>query len=313
MRRGILAVVAIAVWIAGSTLGIASPERGAEATPLIQIAPAHAGYTPSLTGTEPVFVLVIGSGARPGDDVTHSLADSIHVIAITPATRRATIVGIPRDSWVEMPGRGANKINAAMFYGGPPLLVQTVENLMHIKIAYYALTTFWGLTQLINVIGGLTVNVPCSMHDSYSRANFEPGVKHMSGPDVLAFSRDRHSLSAGDFARSENGGRVILAALAQYRKEFAKDPSRLLTWIAAGLRNIQTDVPLSELLLLAFTAYQIKAAHVQDIVLPGSTGMQGSQSVVYIDASAQTIFADLAKHGVVSPKHLPESPTANGC
>lgn len=304
---------ALAAWLAGATLGTVSPPPAAAAAPLLTISQAHVGYTPSLTGGKPVFILVIGSGARPGDDAVHSLADSIHLIALDPLQRRATVIGVPRDSFVEIPGFGTNKINAAMVDGGPALLVQTIENLMHVKVAYYALTTFWGMTDLINAIGGLTVDVPCRMVDSYSGADFRPGVQRMEGRQVLAFSRDRHSLAAGDLARSENGGRVILAALAQFRKEFAKDPSRLLTWLASGLRYIQTDIPLSQLALLAFTAYKIQPANVQNIVLPSTIGMQGSQSVVYVDASARSIFADVAGHGTVKPKHLPPSPTANGC
>lgn len=312
-RRAVLLAAALAAWLAGATLGTVSSPPRAAAAPLLTIAQAHVGYTPSLTGGEPVFILVIGSGARAGDDVVHSLADSIHLVALDPVQRRATIIGVPRDSWVEIPGFGTNKINAAMVDGGPPLLVQTIENLMHVKIAYYALTTFWGMTDLVNAIGGLTVDVPCRMMDSYSQADFKPGVQHMDGQQVLAFSRDRHSLPAGDLARSEDGGRVILGALAQFRKEFTKDPSRLLVWLGSGLRNIQTDIPLSQLALLAFTAYKIEPANVQNIVLPSTIGMQGSQSVVYVDASAQSIFADLADHGTVSPNHVPPSPTANGC
>ncbi|HVH54569.1 MAG TPA: hypothetical protein VNA32_10625, partial [Actinomycetota bacterium] len=61
----------------------------------------------------------------------------------------------------------------------------------------------------------------------------------LRGKEALAFARDRHSLPAGDFGRSEDGGRLIIAALTQLRKEFNKDPSRLLTWIAGGLRNVR--------------------------------------------------------------------------
>ncbi len=311
-RRRVIAAAALVAWIAGSTLGTVTLKR-AVAQPLLVIGKAHASYTPSLTGNKPIFILVIGSGARPGDDVVHSLADSIHLVGINPALHEATILNIPRDSWVNIPGYGSNKINAAMTAGGPPLLIQTIESLTGIKIGYYALTTFWGMTTLINNVKGLTVDVPCAMVDHYSGANLQAGVQHLNGHDVLAFSRDRHSLLSGDFGRTTNAGSVILAALAQFRKEYTKNPSALLTWLGAGLRNIQTDIPLSELLDLAFTAYQIKVPNVQNVTLPGSTGMQGSLSVVYISATATKIFRDLKPDGVLEKVNVPPSPLANGC
>jgi len=256
-------------------------------------------------------ILAIGSGARPGDDVLHSLSDSIHIIEIDPKNHHAVIIGVPRDSWVSIPGHGTNKINAAMGYGGPQLLIQTLEQISGLHIDYYALTTFWGISSMIDQIGGLTVDVPFSMHDSYSGANFSPGVHHLDGKQVLAFSRDRHSLLSGDFGRSEDGGRVFLAALAQYREEFVKDPSRMLSWISAGMRNLSTDLPLSNILQLAYFSTKIPLKNVQNMVLPGTTGTQGALSVVYINmAQAKVIFNDAKSDAIVSKNHLPPSPTA---
>src|SRR5207249_4533240 len=108
----------------------------------------------------PIFILTIGSGARPGDSVVHSLSDAIHIVGINPAKHRATIMDIPRDSWVNIPGHGTNKINAAMVFGGPPLLINTLESITGIHIDYYTLTTFGGFETMINDIGGLYVDVP---------------------------------------------------------------------------------------------------------------------------------------------------------
>ena len=179
------------------------------------IGKAHAGFAPSLTGDEPIVLLIVGSGARLGDDVEHSLADSLHVVTINPDKHKATLIGIPRDSWVEIPGGGTSKINASIVQGGPDLLIQTVESISGLTIDYYALTTFWGMTQLYDNLGGLTMDVPFPMQDSFSGSDFEPGVQTLDGKQVLAFSRDRHSLSEGDFARQENGGRVLVASLAR--------------------------------------------------------------------------------------------------
>ena len=201
-RRAVFAVVALAAWVAGSALGSIGAVAPASAQSAgIVIGKAHAGYAPSLTGNKPIVLLVVGSGARMGDDIQHSLADSIHVVSINPDKHKATIIGIPRDSWVDIPGHGTNKINASMVEGGPDLLIQTVESISGLKIDYYALTTFWGLTQLYDNLGGLTIDVPFPMQDSYSGADFEPGVQthgRQAGARVLPgpAQRDQRGLRA---------------------------------------------------------------------------------------------------------------------
>jgi LCP family protein required for cell wall assembly len=310
-RRAGFAVTALVAWVAGSALGTLGSFQPASAQVGVVIGKAHAGYAPSLTGSTPIVILVVGSGARLGDDVTHSLADSIHVVSINPDKHKATMIGIPRDSWVDIPGNGNSKINASMVDGGPDLLVQTVESISGLRIDYYALTTFWGVSQLYDNLGGLTMDVPFSMHDSYSGADFEPGLQTLDGDQVLAFSRDRHSLSGGDFARSENAGRVLTASLGQFRKEFQSDQSALFAWIASGMRNVETSVPFDEVMALAYTCSHINPHGATNIVLPGSTGFEGSLSVVHLSSEKDAIFADVKPDGLVSKKNIPPSPTAN--
>ena len=310
-RRAVIAVSVLVAWVAGSALGAIGGLAPAAAQTGIVIGKAHAGYAPSLTGSEPIVLLVVGSGARLGEDVTHSLADSIHVLTINPDKHKATIVGIPRDSWVEIPGFGSSKINASMVDGGPDVLIQTVESLSGLTIDYYALTTFWGISQLYDNLGGLTMDVPFAMQDTYSGADFEPGVQTLDGKQVLAFARDRHSLSGGDFARSENGGRVLLASLAEFRREFQVDQSALFAWIASGMRNVETSVPFDEVVALAYTASHVNPKGVTNVVLPGSTGFQGTLSVVFLSQEKDVIFADVKGDGLLLRKNIPPSPTEN--
>lgn len=310
-RRIVLAFLALGAWIAGSTLGAVGPPQPAAARPLLQIGAAHADYVPAIDSSKPIFILFLGSDARPGESVDGARSDSIHLVGINPAKRKATILGFPRDSYVEIPGLGTDRINAALFYGGPELVVATVEDLTGVRIDYWALTSFEGIEKMVNGIGGLVIDVPFAMQDSSSRSDFDPGRQRMNGPEVLAFARDRHSLPQGDFGRSENHGRVLTAALAQFRKEFAKDPSRLFTWVAAGLRNIGTDVPLDQLLTLAFTCTTIDPKRVENIVAPGTTGMAGNGSVVLLTSQAQAIFSDMQGDALVARRNLPPSPNAS--
>ena len=310
-RRAMIAVTVSLSWLAGSALGSIArlPEANARTAGLV-FGRAHGGYTPEPTGRRTITILAIGSDARPGQNPLRSRADSIHVIFLHPRKGKAVIVGIPRDSWVSIPGRGADKINAAMASGGPGRMVQTVERNFGARIHYWAVTSFWGIARMVDRVGGLRVRIPFRMQDPFSGSNFRRGLKRLRGKQVLAFARDRKSVASGDFGRQENGGRVFVSALVQFRTEYRRNPSRLLTWIAAGVRNMDTDLPLDEIVELAFTASRIRPKDVRNVVLPGGTGSIGGRSVVTLSmGTARAIFRDAKIDGALRPGNVPRSPT----
>jgi len=311
-RRACVLAALLVTWVAGSVLGATRPAERAAAAPLFQIEPAHAEFAPVLDGSQPIFVLVIGSDARPDQPVESQRADSLHILTINPARHKATIVGIPRDAYVELPGSGQNKINTALFFGGPDLVVATVEQLTGLTFDYWAMTGFAGFEAMIDGVEGLVVDVPFAMDDQASRAFFEPGVQRLAGNDALAFGRNRHDLPAGDFGRSENQGLLMVSALRQFKKEYTKDPSRMLIWVGSFLSNVQTSLPLDELMTLAFTGTAINQNAVTNVVFPGGTGMVGGLSVVQLDQTAlATISSDLADDGLLKKKNIPPSPNAS--
>jgi len=311
-RRFVAIVLVLAAWVGGTVAGSLGGTPAAAQDAGIVIGPAHADYTPSLTGSKPIVILAVGSGARPGEDVTHSLSDSLHLIYINPDKHAVTMIGIPRDSWVDIPGHGSNKINSALVQGGPDLMVQTIESHFGVHIDYWALTTFWGFQAMIDQIGGLTVDVPFRMLDSYSRADLQPGVQTLSGAQALSFARDRHSMLMGDFTRQENGGRLFLAALAQFQKEYQKDPTALLTWIGAGLLNMSTTLTADQVVQLAYAVTAQPVKKVQNIVFPGSVGTANGLSIVNLnDEWAARIVNDVAPDAIVSKKNVPPSPGAD--
>jgi LCP family protein required for cell wall assembly len=310
-RRVSIAVALVIAWMAGSTFGsILEPSAARAQIAGIVIGKAHAGYTPDPSGRRTITILAIGSDARPGQNPLDSRADSIHVIFVHPRKQQAVVVGIPRDSWVSIPGHGADKINAALPSGGPSGMVQTVERNFGARIDYWAVTSFWGIARMVNGVGGLRVRIPFRMRDSFSGSNFSRGLRRLRGTEVLAFARDRHSVPSGDFGRQENGGRAIVSALIQFKEEYRRNPSRLLTWVAAGTRNMATDLPVDQLVELAFTATHICLRNVPNVVLPGGTGSIGGRSVVTLSmGTARAIFADAIVDGALRPGNVPRSPT----
>jgi polyisoprenyl-teichoic acid--peptidoglycan teichoic acid transferase len=278
-----------------------SPTAGASTAPVIRLYAAHgeASLIPALEGKRPLFILSLGSDARPGQDIRGQRSDSIHIIGIDLSTNRATILGFPRDSWVNIPGHGPNKINAAMHDGGPDLTVRTLEDLTGIPIDFWMLTSFPGLVNMVNHIGGIDVNVPYPMHDSFSHANFSPGMHHMRGKQALAFARDRHDVPGGDLGRSKDQGILLLAALAKFHTAFAKDPTTAFTWIQAAWPQIRTDLSVPTMLQLALAASQIPPSNVNNMVVPAAGGTVGGYSVVFIQPSARALYADMRADGVV--------------
>jgi LCP family protein required for cell wall assembly len=297
MRKLLAATLALSAWVGGTVVGSIGTAPSAAGGGLLQVGRAHAEFEPVLDGKEPIFILILGSDARPGTSVERGLADSIHILGINPVKRRATLLGFPRDAYVPLSTGGTNKINSAMPQGGPQAMVATIERLTGIQIDYYALTGFGGVSRAIDQIGGLTVNLPAQLV-GYTKT-FPAGEQRLEGRDALQVARTRKSLQNGDFGRSANQGVLLISALAQFRKEFAKDPNRMFVWLGAGLRNVQTDLSIGELSTLAFTAMTVRAEGVTNIVVPGTTATIGGMSVVQLSPTARALYNDLKADGII--------------
>jgi LCP family protein required for cell wall assembly len=298
LRKLLAATLALTAWVGGTVVGSIGTAPSAAGRALLQVGRAHAEFEPVFDGTEPIFILVLGSDARPGTPVERGLADSIHLLGINPAKRKATVLGFPRDAYVPLSTGGTNKINSAMPQGGPQAMIATVERLTGIQIDYYAVTGFGGITRAVNQIGGLTVDLPSQLVGFTQ--TFPAGVQRVDGSAALQIARTRKSLPNGDFGRSANQGVLMISALAQFRKEFAKDPNRMFTWLGAGLRNVQTDLSIGELSTLAFTAMTVRAEGVTNVVVPGTSTTVNGMSIVQLSATAQSLYNDLKADGFIS-------------
>lgn len=246
----------------------------------------------------PIFLLVLGNDARPGQTV--SRADAIHLIGVDPDQGRATILNIPRDTYTAIPGRGSDKINAAHAFGGPELTAAAVGALVGVHIPYVIATGFVGLAAMVDELGGVDVDVPVAMSDANSGAFFSPGRQHLGGADALAFSRNR-SIAGGDFSRTHNQGILILSALAKLRDE-GRSPARVLRSLSVLLRHTTLHgVSIPELYRLGRLGLSIDPADVTNVTMPGAVGAAGGASVVFPTVAAEAIFADIRDDGFVAP------------
>lgn len=166
--------------------------------------------------------LITGNDSRAG--LSRTQADAMHVgmiegemnsdsiMLLHIGAGKPELISIPRDSYVEIPGHGHNKLNAALGIGGPTLLTETIENVTGLTINHYMSIGFGGLVSVTNALGGVQMCLHSSVHDSYSGANLKPGCQNLNGDQALAFVRDRHSFATGDLQRIQNQ-RAYLNAL----------------------------------------------------------------------------------------------------
>jgi polyisoprenyl-teichoic acid--peptidoglycan teichoic acid transferase len=260
----------------------------------------EASLSPGLASSSLLFVLVIGSDARPRQSITSGTrGDAIHIVAVNPRQGIVSILGIPRDSYVSIPGTGTDKINAALALGGPELMVRTVEKLTGIHIDAYVLTGFAGFEHMVKAVGGFSIDIPYAMDDSSSGAHFRRGPTHLSGRQALSLARDRHDAPGGDFGRSMNQGRIIIAAMREFQSDLRKDPLTALRWGLAAARFMKTDLSLTQMMELLLAVPSIARNPVRNAVVYGSGAMVGSSSVIRLGSFARAKFRDLRTDAIL--------------
>ena len=157
--------------------------------------------------------LLAGSDGRDPDSGSHiegERADSIVLVRKAPGGQ-ATTVSLPRDLYVEIPGYGWNKINASFAFGGPELLVETVQNLTGLKIDHYLQINMQGFEPLVNAVGGVELCMDMDVDEKKSGLKWESGCHHADGETALAFARMRYQDPRGDLGRAERQRDVIKA------------------------------------------------------------------------------------------------------
>jgi LCP family protein required for cell wall assembly len=241
-------------------------------------------------------VFLIGTDARPHQDPPVYRADSLHIVAASLPERAGGIVGFPRDTYVDA-SYGRDKYSSVNARADTGEVVRIAEDLSGIELDGYILTGFAGFKRIINLFGGVEVDVPFAMSDSNSRAYLEAGPQVLKGGPALSFSRNRH-INGGDFTRSRHQGIVIKAVLAGSQVMGIERLPRLLSILSA---NSWTNLSAADLLQLGAIAFEIDPGAVGNVVLPGRVGSAGGASIVRLTAGAAGVFEDLAD-GIISPE-----------
>ena len=200
---------------------------------------------------KPVNVLVLGVDNREGDI---GRSDTIFVMSLDREENVATMLSIPRDSYVPIPGRGWDKINHAYAYGKGKLTRRTVENLLNIEIDYLVEVDRKGVEKMIDAIGGVEIDVEKRMYyedpwddDGGLVIDLEPGLQTLDGEEAIQYIRYRDK--EGDIGRARRQQKFLAAAMDSIASPFTLVRLPRIAYACAS--GIETDMPMSEMVKLS--------------------------------------------------------------
>jgi LCP family protein required for cell wall assembly len=227
---------------------------------------------------------MMGIDRRPGEAFI-SRTDSMMVISINPAKDSISVLSIPRDLYVQIPGHGQERINTALVYGsrggdylnGAALAMETVSYNLNIPIDHYILVDFGAFIRIIDILGGIDIEVPYNISDpEYPDMNYgydpfylSAGLQHLDGSTALKYARTRHQDS--DFQRASRQQQVLMAvrnkALGLGFTDLVRRAPDLYRQIEEGIR---TDLGLDNMVRLAMTVNDVPQENIRSAVLDGN-------------------------------------------
>ncbi len=230
--------------------------------------------------TEPVNILLIGVDRREGE--TSTLNDVNIVVRIDPRYNSASMLSIPRDLRVYIPGAEVEaKINASYMLGenmtpggGPTLVKSTVSQFLGLPIHYYAEVDFRGFERIVDLVDGVTVDVAAPLIDNeyptddygYTRIYIPGGLQHMDGVTALQYARSRHADS--DVGRNQRQQQVLMALRNRIlNRRTLLDVNRMDQLLKEMSGSLRTDIPLLTLYALAQLAPKIDMGHISQYAL----------------------------------------------
>jgi LCP family protein required for cell wall assembly len=274
---------------------------------------AHLGrVNAGVSGTPssgPLNILVAGLDERAGltrqqqarlhvgQNSGETNTDTLMLVHVPADHRYVRVVSLPRDSWVNIPGHGMNKINAALGLGGPQLMVQTVEQATGLTINDYVEVNFLGFVKVIDALGGVNICLPYAVDDPDSGLDISAGMHHVDGITALEFARDRHSFPTSDLARIQDQQQLISSAFTEAASSgVLANPVRLESFLSATSAAIRVDQGFN-VVSLADELRGLSPGDVTFTTVPlANTSYvtpSGEEAVLWDTSAATALFNDL--------------------
>ena len=309
-----LATGSLALWVRHSIASgiefIADPFAGI---------PTRAPQQKVAAGEEPaVNILVLGTDSRTSaSDPSQwkegaQRTDAIMIVQVSGDRKTVSVMSIPRDSWVEIPGHGQGKINAAYSYGGPSLTIHTVENLTGIHIDHFAVANFESFVALTDEIGGVRVNLKTPQ--TLAGKELGAGAQVLNGQQALAYTRERSSLPNGDFDRVKRQQTWMRSIVSRVLTNGTlSSPTALYSFLKTASRTVAVDesFTLNQMQSLALETRHLHSNDIAFMTVPtaGTGTSADGQSIVTLDADADApLFKAFAEDRVSA--YLTEHPDA---
>ena len=259
---------------------------------IVEAFPEETLRPPVVVTEEPVAqnILLLGSDTRGSasgslDDAEGSRSDTMMVVHISADRKNIQVMSLMRDFWMDIPGYGMAKLNAAMSYGGVPLAVQTIEGIIDSRIDHIAMVDFEGFKDITDALGGVTVDNPRAFN--VSKHSYAQGMITLNGEQALPFVRERYAFSDGDYTRVANQQLFIKAVMGKtLSKETLTNPVKINNLVSAIAPHLAVDKELnsSYAVSLGLELRNIRVDDVKFFTMPSlGTGMEGNQSVVKVD------------------------------
>jgi len=229
-------------------------------------------------------------------------SDTVMLLHI-PSSGKAVLVSLPRDSYVNIPGFGMNKLNAAYSFGGPKLLVKTVEGATGLQITHYMGIGFGGLVNVVNAVGGVRMCIPQNLNDPASGLHLKKGCQNLNGAQALGFVRTRHLFATQDLQR-EQDQRVFIKALLSKMTSPGTLVNPFATLPAAfGATDALTVDKGTQLYQLVQVAFALRHPLTTTVPIGASETLAVGDVLVWDHTQALRMF-DAMKNGQPVPKSL---------
>ncbi|MGP5659880.1 LCP family glycopolymer transferase [Corynebacterium falsenii] len=272
----------------------------------LQRTDAIQNYDGRLGNTSGTNWLLVGSDSRAGlteEDANRLMAgelddtvgrtDTIMLVHLPTFGGQATMLSIPRDSYVDIPGYGTSKINESFSLGGPALLQRTVEQATGIHIDHYAEIGFGGFANVVDAVGGIEICVQEPLDDPMAGINLQPGCQKMNGPTALGYVRSRYASANGDLDRVQRQ-RQFLTALSDKIASPGTllNPFRAVKVIDTVTASLTVDNS-DNVLNLARLAWGIRGAKQETVPTSGTEDTDAGNVLLWDDGAAEQLFQSL--------------------
>jgi LCP family protein required for cell wall assembly len=320
MPKGLkIAIIAILVLANLGALGILwAVNTGRDILALTKTDEAVVSELTEATGDALVF-LVVGSDSRDGLDSLVNFGpaggqrgDVIMLVKLDQSTGVTQLLSIPRDLWVDIPGHGMGKINAAYAYGGPSLMVQTIRENLGIGVNHYVEVGFVGFIAMVDELGGIEMTFPHPARDVSSGLSVEAGTQTVDGYTALAYARSRkyqelqngewQSVNATDLGRTQRQQEVVRLILSELKSPGSIAEAGQIAGSLAQHMTVDATLARSSVGGLAWDFRGLLTGSIEGQTLPVYGDTIGNASVVIADEpeASETISAFLAGTTVAS-------------